>query len=819
MCLDFESRPTGYGGSQGQGGAVAGPEAVPDPQLHCHAFAFAPTWTEGKQRWQAGEFGGIKADGAYFEAVFHNRLAAMIRDLGYATVPTAGGRWWEIAGISRRLIEKFSRRSAEIRETAYHEGIVDAAELDKLGALTRQGKSDRYTLDELRAIWRSRLSDEDTTELDNAGRQTGGEAVTGADAIAYALDKLLERSSVVEMKPLLTEALRVAAGQAGLEDLIRALKSRKDVLRWEDGERTWITTKDVAAEEGVMCRHVRDGMASCQPLKAGSHEAAPVIAGDGQTMMLSDTQQQALAHILASRDAVIAVRGVAGSGKTTMLREAVAAIAAEGKTVYSFAPTTAAADVLRKEGFESAATLQKLLASKVMQDRMRDQVILVDEAGLVSVRQMKQLTGLARAQNARLILIGDEHQHGSVERSDINVLRILRDHAGLRPAKVSEIRRQHAQDYRGAVAALSQAEIAAGFERLGRMGAIREISDHMTRYRQLAADYFAARDAGKSALIIAPSHAEGDMVTALVREELRARGVLTDEGVKVRRLRNLNWTAAERAHAAYYLQDALVVEFTQNARGIKRGARFDVAGFDGEGHVLGRDANGSLTRLPLEAAERFQVYAAEEIELAVGETIRLTRNGEGLNGERLVNGAAATIAGFTEGGDIVLEGGTVIARDGGHLAYGYVSTSHKAQGVTADAVFIAENPACGAVSPEQLYVSVSRGRETVRLYTPDQAALLHAVSRQRPAMSATVLARKAARRQGRQRIAGERRLYMVDAERRHREWQHREALREKWPEGRLKGLWKRESGRVANVLRRTWHGITGRRSGPLEAGG
>jgi hypothetical protein len=160
-----------------------------------------------------------------------------------------------------------------------------------------------------------------------------------------------------------------------------------------------------------------------------------------------------------------------------------------------------------------------------------------------------------------------------------------------------------------------------------------------------------------------------------------------------------------------------------------------------------------------------------------------------------------------------------MARGGGHLAYGYVSTSHKAQGVTADAVFIAENAACGAVSPEQLYVSVSRGRETVRLYTPDQAALLHAVSRQRPAMSATVLARKVARQQERARIARERHLYIVDAERQHRAWQHREALREKWPEGSLKGLWKRESGRVANVLRRSWHVITAHRSGPLEAGG
>ena len=443
-----------------------------------------------------------------------------------------------------------------------------------------------------------------------------------------------------------------------------------------------------------------------------------------------------------------------------------------------------------------------------MQARLRDQVILVDEAGLVSVGQMKQLMEIAREQNARVILVGDEFQHGSVERSEVNVLRILRDHAGLEPAHVTEIKRQHESDYRAAVEALSHADIAAGLAKLDAMGAVREIHGHMERYGQLAADYFRALDAGKSALIIAPSHAEGDMVTDIVRKGLKARGKLATQDYAAQRLKNLNWTVAERRHAASYLRDNLLVEFTQPAKGFQRGTRLLVAGFDEGGHVLGRKQNGQTVRLPLDQAERFQVFEVKDMDLAVGDQIRFTRNGEGPGGERLVNGAAVAITGFTGDGNIVLDGGTVVAGDYGHLDYGYVATSHKAQGVTADAVFIAENPYCGAASPEQLYVSASRARETVRLYTPDKDALLYAVSHTRPALSAMALVNRIARAEERAQRGRERHEHIVMAERQHRDWQRRQNLASRWPQGRLRRIWTQEGHRgwgLAASLRQVFH--------------
>jgi hypothetical protein len=806
--LDFESRPTDFG-TEGEGRAAPEAGSLPDPHLHCHAFAFAPTFDPDKQRWQAGEFGGIKMDGAYYEALFHNRLAAKIRALGYTTVPTACGRWWEIAGVSRRLIEKFSRRTAEIQDTARREGITDAADLDKLGAITRQGKSGRHTLEELRALWRSRLSDADRQELENAGKPQSHGSVTAEEAIAYALEKSLERHSVVESKRLMTEALRYGAGHTGAEDIAAAL-GRQELLTWEEGDRTWVTTWDVAEEEGAMCRYVRESLEACAPLKAAQHTFTPAVAADGQPIILNEGQIAAVKHVLTARDKVMAIRGVAGSGKTTLLREAVAGIEESGKAVYTFAPTTGAADVLRAEGFGNAATLQQLLASPVMQARMKDQVILVDEAGLVSVRQMKELFDIAEEQGARVILVGDEGQHGSVERSDVNVMRILREHAGLRPAEVTDIKRQRPQDYREAVRALSHADVGEGFARLEAMGAIQEIPDHQERYARLATEYLEAIAAGHSALIIAPTHAEGDIVTGIVREGLKGRGVVGAEEQTAVRLKHLDWTAADRRHAAFY-QEGLVIEFTHDARGIRRGVRVIVTGHDARGNVLARDRAGATIVLPLGQAERFQVYEAQTLALAAGDTIRITRNGEGLHGARLVNGALAEVAGFTEEGHIRLAGGAVVHAAYGHIEHGYVSTSHKAQGLTVDKVFIAETASYGAASPAQLYVSASRAREEVRLYTGDKAALLHAVSRERPALCAAELLRRRKQEEEAQDAVRKRRDHAREVYRLHHEQERQDLLR-LWPAGTLQGLWRREKRRgrgVAAGLRRIWRAITG----------
>ena len=79
------------------------------------------------------------------------------------------------------------------------------------------------------------------------------------------------------------------------------------------------------------------------------------------------------------------------------------------------------------------------------------------------------------------------------------------------------------------------------------------------------------------------------------------------------------------------------------------------------------------------------------------------------------------------------------SKDFGHLTHGYVTTSHASQGKTVDRVLIAMgSESRGAISAEQFYVSVSRGREKATIYSDmSRDELREAVKRMDARKSAT----------------------------------------------------------------------------------
>jgi hypothetical protein len=159
-------------------------------------------------------------------------------------------------------------------------------------------------------------------------------------------------------------------------------------------------------------------------------------------------------------------------------------------------------------------------------------------------------------------------------------------------------------------------------------------------------------------------------------------------------------------------------------------------------------ADGSAATLPLAEAAKFQVYREEKLRLAQGDRLRITQNGftaETMKAgkpakSRLDNGDVFDIAGFTRGGDIRLTNGFVVPEDYGGITQGYVVTSHASQGATVDKVLIAlGSESFAAANRQQFYVSVSRGRDSVRLYTDDKAAMLEGIKADASRLSATEL--------------------------------------------------------------------------------
>jgi len=288
-------------------------------------------------------------------------------------------------------------------------------------------------------------------------------------------------------------------------------------------------------------------------------------------------------------------------------------------------------DTMRKDGFEDAQTVAKLLESETFQREARGAVWLVDEAGLLSCRTMDKLLRLAEQQEARVVLVGDTKQHHAVERGQ--AFELLQKFGELSVATVDEIQRQTGA-YKRAVEQIAARDFVGAFKTLESMKAFREMPIQ-EREMALATDYLALVKDGKSALIVSPTHAECENVTHAIRETLKQRGEM-GEGKKWNILKNLSWTAAERSDARHYTP-GLVVKTCKALKGFEMGRAMEVVAVN-EGEVLVRSGE-TIKELPLSKAEHFNIYERDKIEISQGDRIRITANGRDMEDHRLYNGS------------------------------------------------------------------------------------------------------------------------------------------------------------------------------------
>ncbi len=700
-------------------------DGIPDPQLHAHVFVFNTTWDEEEGRWKAGQFRELKRDAPYFQAAFRVRLANRLEELGFGAQRKRDD--FEIAGIRPDVLKRYSRRTALIDKLAEERGITDPDRKAELGAQTREHKDASLSVPALRKIWNERLTDKERQVIaavhrreKPAARPQPGEV----PAVDHAIAHCYVREAVVPERKLVTEALKRGLGAVTVENVTREVEKRP-LIRSDLAGRTMATTKEMLALEEQVIEFARQGRGRCRPLGDPDRPCSRDWFNDGQ--------KAAVRHVLGSRDRVMMIRGVAGTGKTALEQEIGEALAETGTLVVAIAQSVKASrEVLRQEaGFAHAETVALFLQDKALQESARNGVILVDEASQLGTRDMMRLFKVAESVQARVLLVGDRRQHRSVTAGE--PLKLLQDLAGLKVAEVTDILRQQG-DYKKAATALSEGRIEEAFAELDRLGWLKQVPD-TKRYQQLAAAYLGAVSEKKgdkqhkSALVVSPTHAEGARVTAAIRAGLKEQGKLGEERTFTAWIpRHL--TDAQKTDATEY-EPGDLLQFHQNARGYQKGTRLIAA----EG-----------SKLPTELAGRFEVYRPAPLALAVGDRIRITAGGKTRDGKnRLVNGALLTVQGFTRRGDLIVDHGWVIDRDFGHVSHGYVVTSYASQGATVDKLFVAiSHESLPATGQRTAYVALTRGREQAVIFTDDRKALLKAASRPDDPVSATEVAQVAA---------------------------------------------------------------------------
>ena len=437
-----------------------------DPQLHTHAvLANMVRGEDGKWRTMANE--GLYRNQKLIGMIYRSELARGLMKLGYGIEKTHADGRFEIAGISRRVIEAFSTRRAEI-EAAVAERAADGGGTagnqrlaERAALMTRVSKRD-VDKDALREHWREQAkamgfdanaltaravhspdisygkSGKDISASDAAPGKTGRElsasdAATGktgravepsmadiptpasesrdlaTEAIKWAVAHLAERDAVFSRSELLAAALSWKPGTVSVEAAERAVEG----LRKENGlyvapafhTGDGLTTDRALADERETIGLMREGQGRGRPVMRSWTVSARLHKGP-----LTEGQKEAVKLILSTKDRVVGVQGYAGTGKTTMLNRARALAEKQGYRMAGLAPSASAAGTLGAEAGIESETLQMFLARN---------------AGVAEGRLTRKGERELREKFKRTVLVVDEGSLASTVQAR-NLLRIAK---------------------------------------------------------------------------------------------------------------------------------------------------------------------------------------------------------------------------------------------------------------------------------------------------------------------------------------------------------------------------------------------------------
>jgi conjugative relaxase-like TrwC/TraI family protein len=697
-----------------------------DPHLHTHCIIFNATHDDREGYWKALQNYEMLGAQKYAENVYYHELARALRGFGYTIINAARGDF-EIAEVSRELCERFSKRHREIDEKTRaflvshpdKQAGNEAAIREHIAHKDRARKLPNFGSEQLRRFWAEQVSADESSSLHPARQRNAAPEplISAAEAVTWAESHLFERRSVVREHELWRHALEAArGGSLSLAEIKRETMSR---VYLRDGNDK-VAHRDVLAREWEIVQAAQDGIGRHAPL-------ATVIGNSG----LAEDQHRALDAILKSADFITLFRGGAGTGKSFVLRAVQRAIGSTRSSVV-LAPQRQQVIDLTRDGLTQTQTVRECLQRRDLAERA---VVIVDEAGQLDGRQLLDLIRFVQERNGRLILCGDTRQHGPVEASD--ALRAIERYSGLRAAELNQIRRQepkrgrtlaerkHIRDYREAVKAAAAGEARRSFEKLEKLGAVVEcgLGEQSTR---LCDGYLAITERGESAIVVSQTRAEVREINDAIRERLRERGLLAGSETEVTALDQVDLTAAQKLDARHYPADCVLV-FNRDVSGCVRGQCGRLIGITAKRLAL--ELNGKVRHVPLTHLDHINVCRERALALSQGDRLQLKANSTSADGRKLANGEVVSVAQIKSNGAIRLADGRVLPPHYRQFLRGYAVTSYGSQGKTVDHVLFSDSAIRAATNAQQWYVTISRGRKSIQIFTPDKQQLRDAIMR------------------------------------------------------------------------------------------
>jgi ATP-dependent exoDNAse (exonuclease V) alpha subunit len=423
---------------------------------------------------------------------------------------------------------------------------------------------------------------------------------------------------------------------------------------------------------------------------------------------LSDSQAIAVRMAATSQDRVMAWVGVAEDGKTHSVNALLAQIS--GVEVEGFSPDSSSADVLQQETGLHSDTVAGLLMREPSTTSAR-KLWIVDEAEKLSAEAGHQLLMKSRTENAQLLLILDpKHvEAGSTCKSLVE--------NGIQQARLRDFKRQQNPVLNRAVQMLYHDMGQTSLSLLNGQGWINEHQSIEARTQAISKAYLSADPLVRSSIkILAGTHAERELITANIRQRLKAEGFLGETDRQINRLRGKDLTNEQKQHARHYDVGDIVIP-NRSANSLRKSQKYRVTAVHEDRVTF--EISGKATVLVfsnLKFKMEAEVYQEGKIDIAIGDRLKWTRNNREL---KRINGKECTVVSFE--GDIV-----ALRHDDGrrdqislnqlqNIDHALVQTVYSYRGMTCDRVLICMGTG-QEVSAESIFVGMSRARQSAEFY-------------------------------------------------------------------------------------------------------
>ena len=684
-----------------------------DMHLHQHCLAINLILDQNGQ-YRSIEFNQIMSNHQLIGQIQRNAFAKELQEIGYEIeITDVKQGTFSLKNVDKNLRRQFSSRSEDIKQEMAKSGQTSykaTHTAQKQTAKWKDKSKDREAIQETN-IEHLKKAGADIEAIKTTNKAQHIREMDASTVIETTITDITDQKSVFSREDVLKHALKLTLTTQGtdLESLQVAFEQYSELVMI-DKEKNQYTTNEVLTKEREIFSQNQNHIFSITTNSEIVTEA--IIAFEKAKGFELKAGQNNLAHtILKSNKQFIIAQGVAGAGKSTSLEIVSNVCKTKDRRIIALAPTGTATDNLSKEAkIKESYTVAKFIQENG--NNIKDAVIIVDEAGMMGLRDTYALMDIAIKNNCKIVFSGDKNQKKSISQGDI--------FAGMQRQKfetviLDEGNRQKTDQMRSAVKKILDKDIIGALDIL--KDTTKEITDNQERLKVAQEEYLKARH---NTLLITTTNADRRSLNASIRKHLVASGEITNSKLFVTR-ETPSLSAIEKRSALYY-QTGQSVYLSKNIGSISAGREAEIKKIDINANTLTIEHKNTKGKTFTETVNLstqgtdLNQFVETKASFGISEQIISKKNDTKLG---LKNGQIGTVTAI-KGDTLTVNFGDanikqINLRSYKYLQHAYAITDFASQGKTTDKVLAVANSQ--AASFNDFYTQITRAKFEAHIIT------------------------------------------------------------------------------------------------------